>query len=91
MGLFTRTPVVESEQVIDRIGLAMADSANFEIWYATFVGDRTVHRIHASSIEDKSHAVLARSQDRIVVRMKGSRVVGFHNVSLAGPARADAS
>lgn len=82
-GMKPATPPQVREVILDRIGLAQADAANLEIWWATFEGAPEMHSIHVSAIESKRHLVLARQGDRIRLTTKNGRVKGFENLSLA--------
>lgn len=82
-GMKPATPPQIQEVILDRIGLAQADSANLEIWWATFEGLPGMHQIHVSDIGKKSHLILARQGDRIrLTTTKNGRVKGFENLSL---------
>lgn len=83
-GMKPATPPQVQEVILDRIGLAQADAANLEIWWATFEGVPGMHTIHASNIGSKHHLVLARQGDRIrLTATKSGRIKGFENLSLA--------
>lgn len=82
-GMKPPVPPQVREVILDRIGLAEADSVNLEIWWATFEGIPGMQTIHVSAIERKSHLVLARQGDRIrLTTTKSGRVKGFENLSL---------
>jgi len=81
-GMKPTVPPQVREVILDRIGLAEADSVNLEIWWATFEGMPGMQRIHVSAIERKSHLVLARQGDRIRLTTQKGKTVGFENLSL---------
>lgn len=74
------------ELVLDRIGLAEADSVNLEIWWVTFVGQPGLRRIHVNAIgyENKRNLVLARRGDRIRLTTQKGRTIAFENLDLNG-------
>ena len=77
-------PPEMKDVIVDRIGVAEADSVNLEIWWVTFAGMPGVHRIRVNAIgmENKHHLVLARQGDQIRLSTRKGKITGFENLSL---------